>query len=264
MKKTILLSVISIAIMVMVSGCQNAYSQFYTPYLQEPLKPTKKVDYYTYSNENDITNAVAKGYRVIGYSGFTSTKAPTKAQAISQAKKIGADIVMVTWEYQNQETNSVPVMNYTPGTSSTTYSNANAYGSNGSSAYGYGTSTTYTQGTYSTSYVQQTTHRYAYGAYYLVKIDVKKFSLGVSWAKKTAEMSKKIGTNSGCPIRVVYENTPAYYNDLMNGDIILKANGEKVRSCQDVGDILAPLKVISFEIWRNGKILNINEIKLNK
>lgn len=263
MKQNLLLSISLMGVIFILTGCQNAYSQFYTPYLQKKLEPTDSVKYYTYNNEEDVLNALSKGYEIIGYSGFTSTKAPTQEQAISQAQKVGADVVMATWKFQNTESQTIPIMNYTPGTTSTTYSNANAYGSNGSSAYGYGTSTTYTQGQYSTNYVQRTANRYMYGAYYLKKIDIKKLSLGVIFGNKTAEMSKKTGTNSGCPIRIVYENTPAYYNDLMNGDIILKANNEKVLSCEELSKTLSRSKVISFEIWRNGNIIRKNDIQLN-
>jgi len=258
--------IITFLIAFLISGCsQNGFSKFYTPYLQEPLKPTKTVQYYTYSNDNDILDAESKGYQVIGYSGFTDVRAPSKEQAISQAKKVGADIVMVSWKFQNTETYAQPVMNYTPGTTSTTYSNANAYGSNGSSAYGSGRSTTYTQGTYSTSYVQQTAQRYAYSAYYLKKLDISKFQLGVSYANKTTQLSKKIGTNAGCLIRLVYHDTPAFYSDIMKDDVILKANNKKVLSCKNLNKILDTVeKTVSFSIWRNGKIITINDIKLNK
>ena len=141
-----LLLTASIGAILLLTGCQNAYTQYYQPYLQKKLEPTNNVQYYTYQNEEELYNTLSRGYQIVGYSGFTSTKAPTKEQAISQAEKVGADIVLATWKFQNTENRTVPIMNYTPGTTSTTYSNANVYGSNGNSAYGSGTSTTYTQG----------------------------------------------------------------------------------------------------------------------
>lgn len=170
---------------------------------------------------------------------------------------------MATWKFQNAENQTVPIMNYTPGTSSTTYANANVYGNNGYSAYGYGTSTTYTQGTYSTNYIQRTVQRYAYMAYYLKKFDTTKLKFGVQYGNKTAEISRKIGTNEGCPIQVVFENTPAYNYDVMKGDVVLNANETKVLSCQELDKIIKPLETVSLQVWRNGNVVSINDIKLN-
>lgn len=264
MRQKLLLITVSIGIIFLMSGCQNAFSKFYTPYSTKKLEPTDKVYYLTFANQSEVEAQLARGYYVVGYSSFSDTKAPSKDQAISHAKSIGADAVMLSWKFQNTESQAVPIMNYTPGTTSTTYANANAYGSNGSSAYGYGTSTTYTQGTYSTSYAQRTTHRYSYIAYYLKQLKKEDLFLGTSYGYKNTELSKKIGTNSYCPLEIIYLDSPAYKKDIMKGDIVLKINGNKVSSCKSFYQTLKDYKkkMVSLEIWRDGKIKNIDNIEL--
>ncbi len=239
-----------------MTGCQNAYSQFYTPVIKEPLKPTDKVSYYTYSSEDELYTRISKGYLIIGYSSFTSTETATKEEAISQAKKVGADTVMATWKYQNTENQTVPISNYTPGTTTTTYSN---------NTYGYGTSTTsYTPGTYYTSYIQSTAHRYSYTAYYLQKFDTSRLTFGATYIDTTAEMKQRIGTNAGCQIITVFENTPAYNNDIVNNDIILKINNYKISSCREMDKMMNKYNIVSLNILRNGNIIDIKDIKQNK
>ena len=169
----------------------------------------------------------------------------------------------------------MPILQYYPRQSATvnTYSNyhttASAYGSGGY-AYGYGdtsgSSTSYisTPGTYSTQYLPYSYNRYEYHAVYLKKIDIKKFKLGVLFGRINTKTRRKIGTNSGALLWLVYEGTSAYYSDLMDGDIVLECDGERVNGTIQFKEMLKNIssKTINLKIWRNGTILN-KKIKFN-
>jgi len=169
---------------------------------------------------------------------------------------------MISSSDAGSESYTQPIMNYTPGTTSTTYSNANAYGSSGY-ANAYGTSTTYNSGTYSTNYVQGTRNWTNYNVTYLKKFNPNKWTRSGLWVSdKTTELNKKMGTNAGCLVQLVYKDTPGYYNDMFRGDVIMKVNNNKVRSCKDVN--FKNLKKVSLELWRNGKTIIVKDMKLNQ
>lgn len=99
----------------------------------------------------------ANSTAILGFSGFNSSEAarPDDPNLLSFAKSVGADIVVIGWEYAGQRTGytSVPVM-------SNTYSNATAtaYGRGGmATAYASGYSNTMTMVPVQTTIDQWTT-----------------------------------------------------------------------------------------------------------
>lgn len=57
MKQNLLLTILFVSSAFIMTGCsQNAYSQFYTPSIQEKLTPTDNAQYYTYRDEEEVVN----------------------------------------------------------------------------------------------------------------------------------------------------------------------------------------------------------------
>lgn len=103
-------------------------------------------------------------------------------------------------------------------------------------------------------------------AYYLKKIDISKMILGATLKQIPQKYRVRINTNTGCMIGFVYKNTPAYANDLTENDIVLKANGEAVLSCNDFAKTIKndDVKTLDLQLWADGNTFNIEKIKLNK
>jgi hypothetical protein len=106
-----------------------------------------------------------QGYFPIGYSSFNGGSGQSDAGAISQAKEVGADlVVIVDPTYTESKTANIPVTTPTSTTSQST-GNATVYGPAGTSSV-YGSATTTTYGS-KTTYIPMTIDRYDYGAMYL-------------------------------------------------------------------------------------------------
>ena len=107
----ILLSIIAILVL---SGCaQSGYNQFYTPYVDantlpnvQLLQPNEEPKVISSSNvDQDIKRLRAKMYLPIGYSSFNGAYEDTK-NAVAQAKKIGATVVVTNSEFTDTQTST--------------------------------------------------------------------------------------------------------------------------------------------------------------
>jgi len=164
------------------AGCANTFTRFYNPnlYNEYSFEKTQEVRSYRIGEPSEAKSyANNNGCVIVGSSDFITTGVNEK-QAISHAKKIGADVVLIYSKYIGTEQGVMPMVQYIPGKTATinTYSNyhttANIYGNNWS-AYGTGntsgTSTSFisTPATISTQYVPYSRNKYEYHVYYLRK-----------------------------------------------------------------------------------------------
>ena len=141
--------------------------------------------------------------------------------------------------YLGSEQAAVPWVQYNPGQTYTTSSsgtvNANAWGSGGY-AYGtgnyYGTSTTTSPGTFSTQMIPVTVHRYQYEAGVFQENAVH--ILGVLPQPLPSEIRQQLERNTGVFAWVVRNGSPAFNANILEGDVILKINGEDVMSETDL------------------------------
>lgn len=246
----------------LLAGCASGYSEFYRPSTgtSAELIAARRVSSPPASpqverapppaNPQLITDAYAKrGYIVLGTSFFNSGRPEPEENAISQARKVGADLVLILDpKYTGSTTTSVPLV--TP-TSSTTYStgSATAYGRGGSvTAYGSGTSTTY--GT-TTTFIPITAHRSDFGAVYFVK---QRFALGAFFRDLSDSERQAMQTNRGAVVRLVVDDTPAFDADLLVGDIVTAIDGVSVANMAHLGRLVEQGrgKSVTFSIIRNG------------
>jgi hypothetical protein len=247
-------------------GCASTdgYREFYTPapgFTPEkvaemraaPSASTPQVVHAGRTDENAAREFARQGYKVIGYSSFTSGYSQNDDDAVEQGKKIGADLVVILGsEYAGSVTTSVPLTTPTA-TTSFTNGTATAYGTGGS-AVAFGNSTTTTYGT-NTTYVPQTVNRYQYGAAYLVKW---RYTLGVNYRDLSDPERKELQTNRGVYVTTIVDGTPAYASDILPGDVISAIDGLGIGGSANFSELLSARfgRTVELEIIRQGKTIS--------
>jgi hypothetical protein len=259
-----------------LTGCittPNGFAQFYQDRAGAgitnlpPYSGSTRV--FTASNTtNDVKDLYRNGYALLGVSAFQGPPQSDNA-LMSQAKKVGADVVLLSSMYLGSEQAAVPWVQYNPGQTYTTSSsgtvNANAWGSGGY-AYGtgnyYGTSTTTSPGTFSTQMIPVTVHRYQYEAGFFRRMPST--ILGVLPQPLPSEIRQQLERNTGVFAWVVRNGSPAFNANILEGDVILKINGEDVMSDTDLmaKNFKFAGQKVDVDIWRNGQFKTIS-VQLN-
>lgn len=275
MKKLLLLTICFTALC-FITGCAtgNGFSQFYQDKVGAGITNLStysgSTKFFTASNPtNDFKELYRSGYWLIGESAFEGPPQSDSA-LLFQAKKVGADVVLNLCVYLGSQQTVAPLVQYHPGETYTTTSsgmvNANAWGSGGY-AYGtgnyYGSSTTTSPGTYSTQYVPVTVQRYQYDTGFFRK--TKPAILGILPQPLPSEIREKLQRNSGVIVWIVKNESPAFSANILEGDVILKMNGEDVISADDFSQKTFRFagQKVDFGLWRNGESKTIS-VQLNK
>lgn len=262
---------IALAALTNLTGCvttPNGFSQFYQDRVGTaitnlpPYSGNTKI--VTASNPtNDAKELFRSGYMAIGESAF---QGPPQANSalMSQAKRVGADVVLCSCVYLGSEEAAVPFLQYNPGQMSTTTSsgtvNANAWG-NGGYVYGtgnyYGSSTTTSPGTFTTQVVPVTVQRYQYDAIFFRRMPST--ILGVIAIPLPSEIRQQLERNTGVLAWVIRNDSPAFHANILEDDAILKINGEEVDSVSDFTPKLQKFagQKVEIELWRNGQLKTI-------
>jgi hypothetical protein len=207
----------------------SGYQEFYPPvgelttlpdvqFLQKGEAP---VIYSSDNLQRDHDILLSKGFVLIGQSSFNGSL-EGQEQAVLQAQRIGALVVVVSSTYTNTQINTVPLL--IPN-NTTTYGSGFAYVGSGSASY-FGSSTTY-----GTAVVPVTTQqrRFDQAALYFVK-STKKHKYGLGVVDLTPELRSTHERNTGALIHVVIEDSPAFYANLLPGDILIQIDGVDVRN----------------------------------
>ena len=239
-----------------ITGCaQSGYKKFYKSYGDAKTIPgvvlLKKGEepkiFGSKDLEKDIRILRAKRYIPIGHSSFNGGYEDT-SNAASQAKRIGATLILVNSKYTNTQTTTSTLFlpdNKTTyqsgsGTANTSYNSSYSgyLGSSTTNAYYSGTSTTY-----GTKAVPITSHqqRYDQTAVYLVK-STKKLKYGVSFIELTPNQRHSLERNTGIVIDIVMEDTPAFYANVLPGDILIKIDGLLVKNVKHASEIMSHVK----------------------
>jgi len=221
-----------------LSGCAgNGYKKFYTARVDLATEVGKhknvRIEVLQLNQEpqiietNDLDreyqNYAAKHYTIVGYSSFNG-EYEDKQNAIKQAKRIGATLVLVKSEYTNTQTSTTALQ--LPNTQ-TNYHSGSVYGSGGFANY---SGTTTTSGTTS---IPITTHqrRFDQEAWFLVKVsptDPPKF--GFLPRDLSSDERVEIERNTGIFVETVYEDTPMFYANALRGDIVIAINGIQIKN----------------------------------
>jgi len=247
-----------------LAACANPYSQFYhgipdarvNPYYE--ALPGDVQIYTTNDFDRDVHIWMRKGYFVVGNSSFNGTSsAGSEGQIRAQAKKVGAQVVLISSKYTHTVTGAMPL---TLPNNSTSYStgSATAYGAGGMvNAYGSGTTTTYGTQTVMMPYSIQ---RADFGAIYFAKT---KSRLGLQFSQSAQidiETRKRLGTNAGIKIFEIVEGSPAFKANVFPGDILLSIGDDEVDSQEEFVKLLDKYEgqSVTIKLYRDGKILKKN------
>jgi len=189
----------------------------------------------------DILQEYAEaGYSPIGWASFRATEGARESGAVSQAKAVGADLVVIANPiYAGTDSSTVPI--FIP-TTSTTYV---------SGAFGTAKATTYGG---DTNFVNISNAMYDYGAIFMVKMHML---LGVHWRVLDTKERERLQSNKGVVITAVAQGTSAYRHDILTGDIIQEANGMPVYELEELVKLIEANrgKEVKFIILRGDKTL---------
>ena len=234
--------IFSLLIITLITGCaQSGYKTFYTPHVDintlseiELLATGIEPEVIGSNNfSEDLHTLRSKGYISIGQSLFNGGYEDTE-NAATQAKKIGATLVLVSAKYTNTSTTHSTLLipdnktTYHSGTANSQTAYNNSYGSylgssNSNSSYS-GTSTSY--GTKAIPITKN--HRlYDFLAIYLVK-STKKFRFGLSFSNLTPSQRIQLERNTGVYINVVLEGSPTFYANVLPGDVLISVDSKQV------------------------------------
>lgn len=247
-------------------GCASGYQQFYKPYVDagtlndvELLKPDEEPKVYGTNDFDRDTKALrSKQYVPVGYSSFNG-KYEDESNVKAQAKRIGATVILVNSKYTNTQTTTSHL--FLPN-SSTTYHSGSVYSGGASGGYS-GTSTTY-----GNTVVPITTHqmRYDQTAVFFVK-STKKPRFGVSLKNLSDDQRRALERNTGAIVDVVVEGSPAFFSNVLPGDILIKVNDSNVMDAKHASELMQGVSSATssavFTVIRNGKEQTIT-IKLEK
>lgn len=170
--------------------------------------------------DTDIGTLYRQGYIPIGYTAFESGNDQTR-DGERLGEKLGASHMVVGVNLESSRSSTIP-LTLPSTTTSRTNGNASVFGSGGS-ASGTFNSTTTTTGT-QTTYIPITRNRFTKFALYFAP--EPKFGAGIYSRQISPEEMQELGTRFAIAVRFVRDYSPAYYADILPGDIILKINGK--------------------------------------
>lgn len=260
MKRNLILLFAIIANTYLLNGClPQPFSEYYKPRITEELKQEliskneiivldrrqEPILIITDDIEDEEQKALSKGYIPIGYSSFTGYFYGFE-QAKEHAAQIGALLVIakVGDKTTKQGEYYVPVETETTSTTQGKINNKKF------------TATTKTKET-TTQTVNYTRVWYDQFASYYVLRNIDKIKLGIILANLSQEQKIAAQRNIGVSAYVIIENTPAYFANVLPGDVIIELNGEQVIDVQDfegkIDKIADSSKNITLKIIRNGQ-----------
>jgi len=253
MKKQIII----IAFFTLVCSCAlNGYQKFYKPYLDIKtlpdavlLKPEQEPQILGTDNfERDKKILRAKHYMPVGFSSFNGAY-EGEHNIKNQARDLGATIVLINAKYTHTLTTTSPL--FLP-TSTTTHHSGSVMSSGALGTY-QGTSTSY-----GTTVIPITSQemRYDQTAMFFVKLDEKP-KFGVVSFDLSPELKAKTERNMGALIYVVIEDSPAFYSNILEGDILIQIDDIVIINAQQARDVMVSYDTSKrksvFKIIRNGK-----------
>jgi hypothetical protein len=251
-----------ISIMVLMAtllvGCvQSGYKHFYKPCVDATTIPELQLLendqepqlIRTNNFDRDVLVLQSKNYIPIGYSSFNGGYEDIK-NAAAQAKRIKATIVLVSSRYTNTQTTTSTLLlpdnqvTYHSGDANATtiYNNSGGLGSSNTYSTYSGTSTTY--GTKAVPITSQQ-RRYDQYAVYLVR-STKKCKFGINYNDLTPMQRSKFERNTGVFVNFVIEDTPAFYANILAGDVLVNIDGKAVKNARHAWTLMENAS------WNNG------------
>ena len=211
---------------------------------------------YVDSNSASMKEWARNRFFILGSSSFT---APLQSESslVRFGTSLGA--THATYERKYLRTNS-GAMPFTTSTPTTSYSSGSIYTPSGTASYSgttYGTQTTTTMIPYS---IDRYSHSVIYWAPFAGTPATGVIPIDLSY-----EDTIRFNRNTGALVDVVAKDTPAFYANILPGDLIIQIDETLIGSAQDYGDYILSNrgKEVSILLLRNGETqevrLRINE-----
>lgn len=233
----------------------NVWEKFYTSFgPTDTLLPSTVAPEVVPSSgdiEKDVEAMWRRGFMPIGQTSF-NTNNPKTGDAVKLAKKLKARYLIVATSLVSSERSSVPLTLPTSNTSQTS-GTTSAYGSGGYASGTYSGTTT-TSGT-QTTYIPITIQRFDKAALYFM--EVPKYGAGIMPRELTSDEIAKVETRRAFAVRFVRDASPAYYADLLPGDIVLMVNGQPTDEANWESAIRSTA-TLQTTVIRNGQQRDIN------
>ncbi len=232
-------------ILLFASGCENPYHKNYLSTIQKwpggvasrVLKPEDEPKLVTSNNmKSDSHSLLEDGYVLLGRAKFRDPKLD-ESEALEQAKAVGAWMVLVSHQYVNTVTESVPFSQWTPDQTTVTEQTAQIQRDPNKPPVTLQNQTVQTvQGQFQTTYVPVNMDYYEYSATFWAK--AKPSPIGVLVEPLTDDQRKQLQTNKGVMVEVVIRGTPAYEADVLKGDVLMSLADEQIQTPDQFFDIV--------------------------
>lgn len=266
MKRFILF--ISITLILLVSSCattavnvSNSLGNWYNPvydlssypdecFLQEGEEP---IIYKSNNLYSDILT-INKSYLLVPASSGWNGPEISESTFVEGIKKFCIENRFIGAIYSIEYTN----------TKNGTYNTTHYYTSSdyNYSPYGGYYTTTTTPYTKTHSY---SVDRYDYSVYFIIRMSAEQilnnYSIGI-WVSDLSDSDRQaIKRNYGVVVNTVFNESNAYKANIVEGDVIIKMNGNDINNTQDYYDALSQVeegKIIRLELFRDGKIEKVS------
>lgn len=212
-------------VFVFLQACATPFSQYYNDNtggadlskLPTVVFPTTEPQTFQGIDlEQDLLKMLENNYLPVGYSLFNAADV-NKKDAIRQAKKVNAAVVILHSKYSGTLSGYRPFTRPDRKTSSTTFLGS-AHGSSNFTSF-FGTADTTTHGT-TTTYIPQNINRFNYLVTYWIQM--KRPIFGTQIGDLSAEVKQQIASNKGVLVLAVIKGSPAFEADILKGDVIQK------------------------------------------
>jgi serine protease Do len=257
------ITIFILAIFLISCTSTNPYTRFYYNNLGENtvsdipdfILPCEEPKLYTSNNiERDLNKLIMNNYHLVGYSFFNADNANNDL-AISHAKTVGAALVLIKNKYPDTVSGSIPLE--LPATQMSTSSRS---GSAGGYSYSYSSNNrTITTKTYNKAFNKS---KFDYIALYFVENGPLK--LGIQMIDIPLDVRKTLKRNRGAFVQYVKNDSPAFYANIVPGDIIVKVNDIEINNRKQLAEVIRDCKGIGtkFKIIRDNVVITKN-IRLN-
>lgn len=231
-------------VVVILSGCVNPYYTHYEdmlrkwPYARSFLQETPDEQSPKLVTSKDMRGdaffMLEDGYILIGKSTFRSPPINEK-KALIHAEKVGADVVLIKQEYVNTVTQSVPITEWMPDRTISTVETTTFKKNPSAPPQVFRREITQTlEGEAYIRYVPRSTEYYNHSATFWKKS--KPSICGVLVHALDEDTKKRLQSNKGVIVKVVVNRSPAFFADILRGDIITTFNNKPVADPKDFFD----------------------------
>lgn len=225
--------------LLLLAGCANPYVDNYQPLAHPALLPAPATAVprlvKTVNLQEDSRKLAEDGYTLLGRTGFNDVETDD-ALALKHGQAVGAEVVLLwrrfTGAYQHVSTSVVPDM-----------STGIVTDSQGRSV----SVTTYGQRSEVDTYY---TRHYDYIALYWARRLPD--PLGVDLRDLSVEERQKLRSNQGAVIETVVKRTPAFFANLIVGDVITAIDGVPVVDAAQAATLLEQRRGKKVVLTRNG------------